>query len=397
MRSGVSSRMRPDPRVVGAGAVGGVRASGHGHVSAGVGSGGRSGGNAGFAIASTQCGPSQVSLGIANLPPPGRPAERFALIGFDPRRPPRPEAGIGRPDEQPRGRHISPSPSPPLSDARPVFVGFGLQINGLGAVADAALAAGAEPPREPQLFDDWVQWDSSDDSEARGDPEMFNYRDYRWQPQQLASASAPSRAVAQQCLGRKRMPRRALNPRGEDDMDGELPTPWGQDRQLCRWQQPPLSGGRPAASSRSPSPFAGDDTVEGQHLRRVAQAVASFYGISAESIIPLRLRCGAINGLTIDEAAWEQKPGTSQYEESPTLWVRGGRIYDFHGDRGTIAEFENDLLVRKVEDDAACRTRRRDQGLMPFPFVALPLRPGQADDADDQAVDAREGPLRRRH
>lgn len=245
------------------------------------------------------------------------------------------------------------------------------------------------------MFDDWVQWDSSDDSEARGDPGMFNYRDYRYQPQQLAAAQ-PRGAVLQP-PARKRIQRHAVNPRGDDGSDDESLAPWGQDRHLSRWQQLGFTGGRNAVSSRSPSPFAAEDTADGQSLRRVSQALASFYGVPAEGITPLRLRCGAINGVTIDEAAWERKTGTSQYAEPPTLWVRGGRIYDFHGDRGTIAEFENDFLVRKVEDGATCRTRRRDQGLLPFPFVALPLNARQAEDADDQMADVREGPVRKRH
>ncbi|CAE8712976.1 unnamed protein product, partial [Polarella glacialis] len=74
-----------------------------------------------------------------------------------------------------------------------------------------------------------------------------------------------------------------------------------------------------------------------------------------------------------------------QLEEPPMLWIRGGRVYDFHGDRGTVAEFEHDFMTREVEDDAVCRLRRREQGLMPFPFVALPLKQNE-DNADESEL-----------
>lgn len=45
-------------------------------------------------------------------------------------------------------------------------------------------------------------------------------------------------------------------------------------------------------------------------------------------------------------------------EEPPMFWLRGNRVYDFHGDRGSVVEFESDLLTREVEDDAVCRSRR---------------------------------------
>lgn len=44
------------------------------------------------------------------------------------------------------------------------------------------------------------------------------------------------------------------------------------------------------------------------------------------------------------------------------FWLRGNRVYDFHGDRGTVADFEADLLTREVEDDATCRSRRQSLG-----------------------------------
>ena len=44
------------------------------------------------------------------------------------------------------------------------------------------------------------------------------------------------------------------------------------------------------------------------------------------------------------------------------FWLRGNRVNDFHGDRGTVADFEADLLTREVEDDATCRSRRQSLG-----------------------------------
>ena len=61
----------------------------------------------------------------------------------------------------------------------------------------------------------------------------------------------------------------------------------------------------------------------------------------------------------VTEEAWKLKERESPLEEPPMFWLRGNRVYDFHGDRGTVAEFESDLLSREVEDDAACRSRRQ--------------------------------------
>lgn len=63
------------------------------------------------------------------------------------------------------------------------------------------------------------------------------------------------------------------------------------------------------------------------------------------------------------EEAWQLKKRQSPLDEPPVFWLRGNRVYDFHGDRGTVAEFEADLLMRQVEDDAACRSRRQTPGV----------------------------------
>ena len=55
----------------------------------------------------------------------------------------------------------------------------------------------------------------------------------------------------------------------------------------------------------------------------------------------------------VTQEAWKVKERPSQLDEPPMFWLRGGRVYDFHGDRGTVSEFENDLLIREVEDCTA--------------------------------------------
>ena len=64
----------------------------------------------------------------------------------------------------------------------------------------------------------------------------------------------------------------------------------------------------------------------------------------------------------VTEEAWRLKERESQLDEPPMFWLRGNRVYDFHGDRGTVADFEADLLTREVEDDATCRSRRQSLG-----------------------------------
>lgn len=66
----------------------------------------------------------------------------------------------------------------------------------------------------------------------------------------------------------------------------------------------------------------------------------------------------------VTEEAWRLKERESQLDEPPMFWLRGNRVYDFHGDRGSVADFEADLLTREVEDDATCRSRRQSLGGM---------------------------------
>jgi len=112
----------------------------------------------------------------------------------------------------------------------------------------------------------------------------------------------------------------------------------------------------------------------------------NFYGLPGGRERALTLRN---NLVIVRDEAWAQKKRASQLTEPPMIWVRGNRVYDFLGDRGTVAEFSNDLLERQVEDDTICRMRRREQGLMPYPFLAVPLK--RDEDGEEQADLARDG------
>ena len=128
----------------------------------------------------------------------------------------------------------------------------------------------------------------------------------------------------------------------------------------------------------------GEDNVEvacDEELQRVASVLIQFYGLCHKAV---KFKGSVPNVLIVSQEAWRcRERRDSQAEEPPVLWIRGGRVYDFHGDRGTVAEFENDLLVRQVEDDAICRQRRQKQGLMPFPFAALPIKEKVVEEPDD--------------
>lgn len=123
-------------------------------------------------------------------------------------------------------------------------------------------------------------------------------------------------------------------------------------------------------------------------MRRAAEALIKFYGLPSGSGCPPSVRIRT-NAAVVVEAAWAQRKRESQLDEPPMIWIRGGRVYDLAGDRGTVLEFESDLLVRQVEDDPICRQRRREQGLMPFPFVAVPLK--RDDDEDPSGAAAPPG------
>lgn len=126
--------------------------------------------------------------------------------------------------------------------------------------------------------------------------------------------------------------------------------------------------------------------VEIADARRVAEVVYQFYGLPKAVDDSITVKS---NIVIVADGSWIARQRIeTMYEVPPVLWTRGGRVYDFHGDRGTVQEFESDFLVRGVEDDSVCRNRRREQGLQPCPFAALPLKQrGTEDDADGDALE----------
>jgi hypothetical protein len=233
---------------------------------------------------------------------------------------------------------------------------------------DTSLSGGLEVKIEDLVSSD-------EESNAEDIDTDFDYREYRYQRCQEAKA----RAAPPEPQRRGGKVRRAFMPKahdhvGEDDCDGDF-SPWADDDRLAlHGQSSPafLSCGMQmteAPLSRASTPCCEDESAS--EVRRIGEVVHKFYGLVDTVDRSVRFR---YNAAIITDEAWAKKTRQSQLEGPPMLWVRGGRVYDFHGDRGTVAEFSNDLLGRQVEDDAICRLRRRDQGLLPFPFLALPVK-----------------------
>jgi len=108
-----------------------------------------------------------------------------------------------------------------------------------------------------------------------------------------------------------------------------------------------------------------------ENLVRVSAIVSEFYGLRDSSSLVLRN-----NLVTVEKNAWNQRTKwpLSIFQQPPIFWVRGQRVYDCKNDRGTLDEFESDFLIRQIEDDSVCRSRRHEQGLQPFPFLPLPMK-----------------------
>lgn len=301
------------------------------------------------------------------------------LCGFDPRKAP-------RPFEQKGALQQSQAPAPERDHLRVVAVAAPLlAVSGqAAAVSVHPQASNESAPSEVdgacdlQLED----WSSSEDGNAivDSDGEEFHYRKYRYRE---AQACAKPASVEQGKRRGKKVPSTRFAASG-DGSDGEGSSPWwtgGEDPLVSSW----------ATSSATHSSAEGRILAEGQEaeqLQRVAQVLVGFYGIPGEVVEAVRAASKVTNVVVVNESAWAQRTRESQLEEPPWMWVRGGRIYDFKGDRGTLAEFEHDLLTRQVEDDSICRTRRLKQGLMPLPFLPLPYkRHGEdQDDYDDDGV-----------
>jgi hypothetical protein len=206
-----------------------------------------------------------------------------------------------------------------------------------------------------------ADWSSSEDETGAGESESdkaaFDYRKYRYrsrEPRPRSSRDAKSQKQPRQHLVRVVTREHDMvscwsvgAPKSPSNNEVERKTSFGEEARA----------------------------MEDPELRRLAAILGEFYGLPAALGGAWRLKNPTINAITIDDASWERRERKGNLGMPPTFWVRGGRVYDYQGDRGTVAEFEEDLLVRQVEDDSACRQRRQKQGLLPFPFLALPAKP----------------------
>mmetsp|Transcript_21259 Transcript_21259/g.49312 ORF Transcript_21259/g.49312 Transcript_21259/m.49312 type:complete len:472 (+) Transcript_21259:88-1503(+) len=293
--------------------------------------------------------------------------------------------GGGKP---PRPESMSPSHMAVEPSAIILPSGRGLQV-----VAQAAPIKLSERDTPENGVADLNLEDLSEDEDclsvADGE-EPFDYRQYRYKAQE--SSKAPTQGFAakrNKSVGRPQHQLREWSPHSPVS----FLVPWGSGEALPqRWRNVDPLLGKAVEVTTSP---AQDEPQLDPGLERIAKAVISFYRLPADGgkEAPIRYRCNAV---MVEEAAWQQRQRESQLEAPPIFWLRGGRVYDFHGDRGTLQEFESDFLVRQVEDDPSCRLRRREQGLMPFPFVAAPLTQKDDEDEPDDKPDSREQ-RRRRH
>lgn len=219
-----------------------------------------------------------------------------------------------------------------------------------------------EGDREPI----YLPWSESEDEglQTVSDTE-WDYREYRYR---MPGKEVPDAAVLQPNRGRS-VPRRPRPERKEEEDKGnssDLDSPWTRRRIVSTaWG---------LGTEREDSPPGDVDGDMDPEMLRVCKAVAQFYGLPDQE---LKTNFNVLYGncLSVDDEAWGQRARSGdQPMEVPYLWIRGGRVYDFHGDRGTVDEVENDFLVRQIDYDENCRLRRKEQGLMPYPFVPIPLR-----------------------
>lgn len=273
-----------------------------------------------------------------------------------------------------------------LLNGGPNGLQLGLQVSGLAAPVCSGLGEAEATDIDLEI----IGWSSSEDEEenlhaggkAKSPCSQFAYREFRY----LRCQQARVRAAPPEPRQRGARQRRSAAPSSShvrDDSAGSgCSSPWGLNTSPTRR----LDSAVPAASSRMASPCREEEHLDEelrQELHQVGDALVKFYALPGGMRHALRLKGNLI--AVLDEA-WAQKHRESRLTEPPTMWVRGGRVYDFHGDRGTVAEFLNDFLVRQVEDDAICRQRRREQGLLPYPFVAAPLK--RDPDGEEPEADA---------
>jgi len=300
------------------------------------------------------------------------------LCCFDPRRPPRPP-----PD--PRGHPmglgvglvaVADGFPPRVIQATPPLLAVSGQA---AAVNPHPAASSSSPPPEAQGGCELQPQDfsSSEDDVSDGEDSGFRYRKYRFQ--ETWSRAKPQASEPQRKRGKRPVPSQSIAAKRVGTGD-ERPVPWitaestDQAWPVCEDDRDVM---------RNNASGIGLDKQEAEQLDQVAQVLVQFYGLPGGPEVAIKPRGSMANMVAVEESAWSKRKRESQLEEPPVMFVRGGRVYDFHGDRGTLAEFEHDLLTRQVEDDTVCRTRRLEQGLMPFPFKALPLKQNTEDQADE--------------
>jgi len=325
-------------------------------------------------VAPSQGGLSEQFLGVC-----GRPSGGPMVSG----------KGLGPQEKEREGKPSAPAAEKESLAGR-LLTSLGLQVSGLPVSALPAAPTEAAEPIDWEAKD----WSSSDEDEevlsagSEGDDAAFNYREYRYR----RSQEARTRAAAPELHRRGRQQRRPRHSSQARDASSEsgCSSPWARGESPPRWTAETAVPSACSSSlagplSRESTPFCEEEPPDDE-LCLVGEVLVKFYGLPGGRECALRLKN---NLIIVRDEAWAGRKRASQFTEPPLIWVRGGRVYDFHGDRGTIAEFSNDLLMRQVEDDAICRMRRRDQGLMPYPFVAAPLK--RDEDAEEQVDAPRDG------
>eukprot|EP00928_Gymnodinium_smaydae_P031821 TRINITY_DN23231_c0_g1_i1.p1 TRINITY_DN23231_c0_g1~~TRINITY_DN23231_c0_g1_i1.p1 ORF type:complete len:501 (+),score=64.07 TRINITY_DN23231_c0_g1_i1:134-1636(+) len=284
--------------------------------------------------------------------------------------------------------HKAPDPLPQAPGMGPTDRLLGMMISGGAMPMHGRVDAPDGSPAtdfDIKAIEAWSssedEVDAADSAELEGsEADMFQYKRYRYS-ESRAKAAPPEPVVKRKQHRSSNVRRDRAHGAGNDSDEGDgFASPWTDGGAVHL--RTALHDGQ--CVSQSSTPRCEEEQSEQDQLRRVASTLIQFYGLSGafDEVVKLKHGC-ASNAVVVDDAAWAKRRRESQLEFAPVLWLRGDRVYDFHGDRGTVDEFEHDLLTRHVEDDATCRLRRREQGLMPFPFLPLPLkRSAEADDDD---------------
>jgi len=323
-------------------------------------------------------GPAGFRAPVVRAPSPGTAGTPdtggLELCGFDPRRPPRPPLDL-------RGADlvaVAGGYPPRIIQATTPLLAVSGQA---AAVNPHPAASSSSPPPEAQgaCALQPEDFSSSEDEVSGGEDSGFGYRKYRYQ--EVQSRARPEASEPQRKRGKRPTPSVSMLAKRAHAGD-ERPVAWISAESTDQPWSACENGCDVTENSAGRIIL---DKQEAEQLARVAQVLVRFYGLPGGPEVAIKPRSTMANMVAVEESAWSKRERESQLQEPPVFFVRGGRIYDLHGDRGTLAEFEHDLLTRQVEDDTVCRTRRLKQGLMPFPFVALPLK----QNADDQAEDNR--------